>query len=178
MRHFIRTLALLTVLVVPGLSQAEGKVGVVNTAKLMEQAPQAKAAISKMESEFAPREKELVALQREIKAKEDKLARDGAVMSEEARSKLERELISKRRELKRGQDEFREDLTIRRNEELSKLQRYLYDAIVALAKEENYDLIVSEGVVYASDRINITDAVLERLKRDYKAGADAKAKKK
>ncbi|HEB99881.1 MAG TPA: OmpH family outer membrane protein, partial [Thiotrichales bacterium] len=124
------------------------------------------------------REKELVALQREIKAKEDKLARDGAVMSEEARSKLERELISKRRELKRGQDEFREDLTIRRNEELSKLQRYLYDAIVALAKEENYDLIVSEGVVYASDRINITDAVLERLKRDYKAGADAKAKKK
>jgi len=115
-----------------------------------------------------------VALQREIKAKEEKLARDGAVMSEEARSKLERELISKRRELKRGQDEFREDLNIRRNEELSKLQRYLYDAIVALAREESYDLIVSEGVVYASDRIDITDAVLERLKRDYKAGDDKK----
>ena len=174
MHKIIRTLTLVGALVLSGLAQAEVKVGVVNTAKLMEQAPQAKAAISKMESEFAPREKELVALQREIKSKEEKLARDGAVMSEEARSRLERELVSKRREFKRGQDEFREDLNIRRNEELSKLQRYLYEAIVALAREEKYDLIVSEGVVYASDRIDITDAVLDRLKKAYKAGKDKK----
>lgn len=164
MRHIVKTL-LAICLLTPTLVLAEVKVGFVNTVKLMEEAPQAKAAISKMEAEFAPREKELVALQRDIKQAEDKLSRDAAVMSDADRSKTERDLVSRKRELKRAQDEFREDLNIRRNEELSKLQRRLYDAIVDLAKAENYDLIVSEGVVFASTRIDITDAVLTRLKQ-------------
>jgi outer membrane protein len=149
----------------PTIALAEVKVGFVNTVKLMEEAPQAKAAISKMEGEFAPREKELVAIQRDIKTAEDKLSRDAAVMSDSDRTKVERDLVNRKRELKRSQDEFREDLNIRRNEELAKLQRRLYDAIVDLAKAENYDLIVSEGVVFASTRIDITDAILTRLKK-------------
>ncbi|WJW76583.1 OmpH family outer membrane protein [Thiohalobacter sp. IOR34] len=169
MKRHIHSILLLCALLLPGLAAAEVKVGFVNTAKLMEKAPQAKAAISKMEAEFAPREKDLVALQREIKSKEEKLARDGAVMSEAERSKLERELISRKRELKRSQDEFREDLNIRRNEELSKLQRRLYEAIVTLAKEEKFDLILSEGVVFASKRIDITDAVLQHLDKAFKS---------
>lgn len=164
MRYIIRTFAAIC-LCLPALALAEIKVGFVNTVKLMEEAPQAKAAISKMETEFAPREKELVAIQREIKQAEDKLARDAAVMSETDRGKVERDLVSRKRDLKRSQDEFREDLNIRRNEELAKLQRHLYDAIVELAKADNYDLIVSEGVVYASTSIDITDAVLARLKK-------------
>ncbi len=171
MKYTIRAMRwflLAGLLAVAGGAWAEAKVGFVNTSRLLEEAPQAKAAISKMESEFAPREKELVAMQREIKAAEDKLQRDGAVMSDSERSKAERDIISRKRELKRAQDEFREDLNIRRNEELSKLQRHLYEAIVALAKEEKYDLIISEGVVFASERIDITNAVLERLKRESK----------
>jgi outer membrane protein len=164
MRHISKTFIAIC-LCLPALALAEVKVGFVNTVKLMEEAPQAKAAISKMEAEFAPREKELVALQREIKQAEDKLSRDSAVMSDSERGKLERDLVSQKRDFKRSQDEFREDLNIRRNEELSKLQRRLYDAIVDLAKAENYDLIVSEGVVYASTSIDITDAVLARLKK-------------
>lgn len=164
MRHIIGTFAALC-LCLPTLALAEVKVGFVNTVKLMEEAPQAKAAISKMEAEFAPREKELVGIQRDIKQAEDKLSKDAAIMSDSDRSKVERDLVNRKRELKRSQDEFREDLNIRRNEELAKLQRRLYDAIVDLAKAENYDLIVSEGVVFASTRIDITDAVLERLKK-------------
>ncbi len=164
-RHLIAIL-FLGGMFTPLLASAEFRVGFVNTVKLMEKAPQAKAAISKMEAEFAPREKEIVALQREVKKIEEKLAKDSAVLSEEKRRKIERELISKRRELKRAQDEFREDLNIRRNEELTKLQKQLYDAIVNFAKEEKYDLIVSEGVVYASKRVDVTDKLLERLKKE------------
>lgn len=164
MRYLTKTL-IAVCLCLPALAMAEVKVGFVNTVKLMEEAPQAKSAIGKMEAEFAPREKELVTIQRKIKDSEDKLSRDSAVMSDSERSKLERDLVSRKRDLKRSQDEFREDLNIRRNEELAKLQRRLYDAIVDLAKAEKYDLIVSEGVVYASTSIDITDAVLARLKK-------------
>ena len=147
-----------------GTALAENKIGFVDTVKLMEAAPQAKSAQSKIESEFAPREKELVALQREIKKLEDDLTRDGAVMSESERSKLERKILAKRRDMKRTQDEFRDDLNIRRNEVLAKLQKDMYQAVVSLAKEQKFDLILSQGVVYSSDKVDITDSVLKKLK--------------
>jgi outer membrane protein len=147
-----------------GTALAEARIGFVDTVKLMEAAPQAKSAQSKIESEFAPREKELVALQREIKKLEDDLTRDGAVMSESERSKLERNILAKRRDMKRTQDEFRDDLNIRRNEVLAKLQKDMYQAVVSLAKEQKFDLILSQGVVYSSDKVDITDSVLKKLK--------------
>jgi outer membrane protein len=151
-------------------AQAASKVGVVNTVRLMEEAPQAKAAQSKIETEFAPREQELVTLQKEIRKLEDRLSRDGAVMSEKESSKLEREILSKRRELKRTQDEFRDDLNIRKNEVLSKLQRQMYEATVGLAKEKKYDVILGQGVIYSTDSVDITEQVLEKLKAEFKSG--------
>jgi outer membrane protein len=149
--------------------QADTKVGFVNTVKLMEEAPQAKSAQSKLETEFAPREQELLNLQKEIRSLEDRLSRDGAVMSESETNKLEREILSKRRDLKRTQDEFRDDLNIRKNEILSKLQQQMYDATVALAKEKKFDVILGQGVVYSSDNVDITGLVLERLNKEFKA---------
>jgi len=149
---------------------AETKVGVVDTVKLMEEAPQAKSAQADIETEFAPREQELVKLQKSIRELEDKAARDGAVMSEKESSKLEREILSQRRELKRSQDEFRDDLNIRKNEVLSKLQRQMYDATVSLAKEKDYDVILGQGVVYSSKSVDITGLVLEKLKAQAKSG--------
>jgi outer membrane protein len=146
-----------------GTAMAEMKVGFVDTAKLMESAPQVKEAQSKIEAEFAPREKELVELQRKIRTQEDRLSRDSAVMSESENTKLERDILAMRRDLKRSQEEFRDDLNIRRNEVLAKLQREIFDAIVAFAKDQNYDLIMGQGVVYSSERVDITEAVLKRL---------------
>ena len=150
--------------------QADTKVGVVNTVRLMEEAPQAKAAQSNIETEYAPREQELVTLQKSIRKLEDRLSRDGAVMSEKESDKLEREILSKRRELKRTQDEFRDDLNIRKNEVLSKLQRQMYDSTVALAKEKKFDIILGQGVVYSSDSVDVTNMVLDKLKASFKAG--------
>jgi len=144
---------------------AETKIGFVDTAKLMEAAPQVKAAQGKIESEFAPREKELVGLQREIQTLEERLTRDGTVMSESEKAKLERDILGKRRDLKRSQEEFRDDLNIRRNEVLATLQRDVFEAVNAFAKEEKYDLILGQGVVYSSDKIDITDGVLKKLSK-------------
>jgi len=146
-----------------GGALAETKIGFVDTAKLMEAAPQVKAAQAKIESEFAPREKELTKLQQEIRALEDRQSRDGSVMSESESSKLERDVLAKRRDLKRTQEEFRDDLNIRRNEVITKLQKDILDAVIAFAKEQNFDLILSGGVAYSSDKVDITGSVLKKL---------------
>lgn len=145
------------------------RIAFVNTPQVLEQAPQAEAVRNTLQSEFAPRDAKLVTEQKKIKDLEDKLARDGAVMSDEARRKLERDILGQKREVKRSRDEFTEDFNIRRNEELAKMQREIAMSIVSFAKEKGYDLILENGVIYASDRVDITAEVIARLKQDYKS---------
>lgn len=142
----------------------EVKIGFVNVAQVLQESPQAEEAKKRLEQEFAPRDKRLVAQQKELEKLQEKLNRDAAVMSDSERGKLEREIIAKQRELKRAQDEFREDFNIRRNEELGKLQREIFEAIKALAQEEQYDLLLTDGVVYASDQVDVTGKVQQRLR--------------
>jgi outer membrane protein len=149
---------------VPAAQAGDFKVAFVNAAVLLDKAPQAEAARKKLENEFSAREKELVAQQKKVQEMETKLSRDAATMSDAEQRKLERDLTSRKRELKNAQDEFRDDLNIRRNEELGKLQRSVYEVIVALAKQEKYDMIVGDGVIYASEQVDITDKVLQQLK--------------
>lgn len=144
------------------------QIAFVNTPQVLEQAPQAEAVRNTLQSEFAPRDAKLVTEQKKIKELEDKLARDGDVMSDDARRKLERDILGQKRENKRARDEFTEDFNIRRNEELAKMQREIAMSIVSLAKEKGYDLILENGVIFASDRVDITEEVIARLKQDYK----------
>jgi outer membrane protein len=144
---------------------ADYKIGVVAAVRVLEAAPQAEAAKKKLESEFAGKDKLLVAKQKELKALEDRAAKDGAIMSETERTRLERDIIEKRRELKRDSDEFREDVNFRRNEEFAKIQKQIVEAIQTIASEQKYDLVLGEGVIYASKAVDITDMVIERLKK-------------
>ena len=158
---YVVFLALLSVY--SGSAFAEAKIGFVDVAKLSESAPQIRSAQMKMDAEFGSREKEIIALQREIEAMEEALARDGAVMSDTERSKKERAILGKRREGKRAQDEFRDDINIRRNEILRKVNTEIGKAIEEYAKQNNYDLIMAQGVMYSSDKVDITDKILKKL---------------
>ncbi len=155
---------------------AEARVGFVNTPRVLEQAPQAKVARERLEQEFAPRDSELAAAQKTLKGQEEKLARDGAIMSEEERRRLEREVLTQQRDLKRAREAFTEDLNLRRNEEFARMQREVGDAIVAIAKQDGYDLIFETGVVYASERVDLTERVLGLLRQQFEAQTKKKAK--
>ena len=139
----------------------------VNTPQVLEQAPQAEAVRQTLKNEFSARDTALAAEQQKVKQLEERLNRDGLTMSAEQQRQLERDILSQTRELKRSRDEFAEDFNIRRNEELAKMQQEIARSIVALAKEMGYDLILESGVIYASERVDITGKVIERLKQDF-----------
>lgn len=153
-------------LMLPMNAIAETKIGFVNAARVLEEAPQAEKARKLLEKEFAPRDKDIVAMKKELKTLEDKLSRDSAVMSESKQRKMEREVLSQKREIKRKTEEFREDLNIRRNESFEKLRKRVFEVIVSIAEKKKFDLIVSDGVVYASGRIDITKEVIDQLKKE------------
>jgi outer membrane protein len=144
-------------------SFADLKIGFVNIPAVLEKAPQAEKAKKRLEQEFSPRDRQLVAQQKEIQSKEEKMSRDGAVMGESERANLEKDIVNKKRDAKRSQQEFSEDFNARRNEELGKLQRRIVEAIRAIAKDQNFDLLLTDGVIYASEKIDVTTQVQQRL---------------
>jgi len=148
-----------------GSALAETKIGFVNPIKVLEQAPQAATARQKLEKDFQPRKDEIITAQKKVQKLEQSLVRDADTMSESVRKLLERDIISQKRDLRRVQEEYGEDLNLRRNEELAQLQREISKVIKQIAEEGKYDLIVGEAVIYASEAIDVTGKVLERLKQ-------------
>jgi len=144
-------------------SYADLKIGFVNIPAVLEKAPQAEKAKKRLEQEFSPRDKQLVAQQKEIQSMDEKMAKDAAVMGESGRANLEKEILNKKRDAKRAQQEFSEDFNARRNEELGKLQRRIVEAIREIAKDQNFDLLLTDGVIYASDKIDVTSQVQQKL---------------
>ena len=173
---FFRKCLLAGVVAVAGYAAApvafgqEFKVGFVNVPRVMEAAPQAIAARARIDDEFAPRDRELLLLQRELNEQEDHLVKNSAIMSASERTKLEEDVRRLRRELRRSQEEFREDLNLRRGQELSKLQRNITEVIQALARADNYDIVLTDGVVFAGERVDITELVIDRLRVESESG--------
>jgi len=162
----MRNLLVAAALALPvSLAQAaDVKLGFVSIAKILNSAPQAEAASKRLEQEFAPRQKGLVEAQKSLRKQEEKLTKDGAVMSESQRRSLENEIRNQARELKRTSDEFREDFNLRRNEELGKFQKQVLEVINSVAKEEGFDLVVNDSAtLYFSPQVDATEKVLKRL---------------
>ena len=153
----------LGLLLISNVSFAELKIGFVNIPAVLEKAPQAEKAKKRLEQEFSPRDKQLVTQQKEIQSMDEKMTRDAAVMAESARASMEREIQNKKRDAKRAQQEFTEDFNVRRNEELSKLQSRIVEVIRGIAKDQSFDLLLTDGVIYASEQIDVTAQVQQKL---------------
>ncbi|HEY9016925.1 OmpH family outer membrane protein [Thiomicrospira sp.] len=143
------------------------KVGVVNVGLLLEQSPQAKAASAELEREFAPQQEELGKLNSQLEKEKSELKRNSLAMSEAQQASKEREIQMLTREIQRKRNDVQELLNIRRNEELAKLQSLVNSAIREVGTSEAYDLILYEGIAYTNKRIDLTQAVLDYLSKDF-----------
>ncbi len=145
------------------VAAADLKLGYVDAVRLFQDAPQAAQAEVMLREEFSGREKALLAQQKKKTDLEERLRRDGMVMSEREQKKIDNELLDISRDMRRDQEEFREDLNRRRNEEIAKVQDFIKQVIDKIGKEEGFDLIFFEGIAYANNELDITAKVLARL---------------
>lgn len=171
MKKITRFLALITLSILTTVAVAAEpmKIGVVNAQRLLGESPQAKAAQRVLEDEFSPVQAEMVVLQNEFKAKQEKLQRDIDVMSADERRNAERDLQNDQRNLQRRANELNEDFELRRDEMLGRMQQDLFSEIQRYANENGYDLVLGDGVLYMGDSLDITDEVLKGLEARFKA---------
>jgi len=150
------------------LSVSGVKLGVVNVAMLLEQAPQAKLATAALEKEFSPQQSELKSLAGKLEKQQSAYQKNKSVMSDTQKVTKEREITMLTREIQRRRNDVQELLNLRRNEELAKLQNIVNEAIKSIGEKQGFDLILYEGIAYTNDRIDITGDVLTHLKTQSK----------
>ncbi len=141
----------------------EIKIGYINGERLLRESLPAKAAQTKLETEFGKRERELADDASRLKAAADKLDKEAPTLSESERNRRQRELVDQDRELQRKRRVFQEDLNQRKNEELANVVERANKVIKQIFDQEKYDLIVQDGVVFAGPRVDITDKVIKAL---------------
>jgi outer membrane protein len=153
--------AALAIAALPAWAQS-GKLGFVNTERILRDAAPAQRAQKKIESEFKKRDQELAQIAGELKRMQDDLDKNSMTMSETQRRSKEREFGDLNRDFQRKQREFREDLNQRRNEELAQVVAEANRVIKQIAEQEKFDIIFQDAV-FASPRIDITDKVIKAL---------------
>jgi outer membrane protein len=162
-RTFQLLLAASLILSFGGVASAqEFKIGFVNTDKIFKEANTAKTAQTKLEQEFAKREKDLIALGETLKTGSDKLERDAPTLSEAQRNSRQKALLEQDRDFQRKRREFQEDLNSRKNEELQTVLERANRVVKQVAEAEKYDLVLQEAV-YINPKHDITDKVIKAL---------------
>lgn len=154
----------LTAVALTGAASAQAqKLAVVDSQRLLAEAPQARAATQTLESEFGPRQKTLESQKKDFEGRAAKFERDQATMSEAERTKTQRDLRDAQLNLERRAKEFQEDVQMRQNEELQRVQKAIFEAVRAYAKAQGFDIVLAGGVVYSSEQVDITAQVLTNL---------------
>lgn len=143
--------------------QAETRIGFVDIPYLIDKAPQALEAERRLEMEFAPRQEDIRQLREELAALNERLKLEGLGMSESAAASLDRQVRGLERRIKRDEMDFREELNIQKNNEFKKVRILVLEAIAAFGKTNNFDLIVSDGVLYANKQVDVTEKILDSL---------------
>jgi len=151
------------------LPAADYVIAVIDPTRIVEQSPQYEAARTQLEKEVSDREQKLVEQQEQLTELQQKLERNAALMSEEELQHLQTDIRNRKRKIKYAQAEFREDFSLRQNELRTRLAQQVEEVVAELAREENIDLILSEGLVYVSKRIDISDQVIARLREKFEA---------
>ena len=158
----MKGLAFIIALLITTSSYAGG-VGFVNVAIVMQKAPQSISAIERLEAEFDKKDAELLELEDDIRKGEILLRRSSRSMDEERRERLQKKIVSMKRQFKERSEEFKEEFNERRTAEQAKIQAEVLEIIKELAKRKDFDIIVSEPVLYADDQVNLTNQVISIL---------------
>ncbi|MBK5930855.1 hypothetical protein CCR82_10045 [Halochromatium salexigens] len=157
---------LLALLLLAGTVNAEEpfRIAVIDPNRIVEESPQYEAARNLLSAEAQEREAELTSQQEDIARLETRLERDGALMRSDEVTRLRNDIRARERRLRYAQEELQADFALRQSDLRTKLVQQVEEVVEQVAKDNGFDLILSEGVVYASSRADISDEVIDRLK--------------
>lgn len=147
------------------------RIGFVDMVRLFDNAPQLIAAREALDEEFRPRYDALSSDEARVEALNARMLAMGDSESA-ARQDLEREIRNLRRSIDRRREDLAEEIRFRTTAEKNAIEDTIQIAIRQVAEQGGFDLVLTGPVAFASDRVDMTDRIIDWLERDYAADAD------
>ena len=146
---------------------ADLKIGVVNMNRLNE-APQVEAINQILQERFSKPRDELRKMHDELQEEEKEIKRNELLMTESKLKKSKENLITKIKEFREKEAKLASEIQAVQNQELAVFRDVVRGVLTDMAKTDNYDLILSDGIMYVNPKHDITDKILDRLKKEAK----------
>lgn len=163
-----------------GAAPSAGKIGVINVRQAIASTAEGKQAGAELQSQFAPRQNELEALNRQINDLRQRLDSGGAKLSDEERVRLQREGETKARQAQRKQDEYQEDVNGAQAEVFDRIGRKMIDVLDRYARENGFVVVLDTSaqntpILFASTGVDVTQDIVRLYDQAYpvKGGAPA-----
>ena len=156
------------------------KIGVINVRQAIVTTSEGKQASAELQTQFAARQAELEALNKQIADLRQRLSAGQATLSQEEQARLTRQGELLARQLQRKQDEYQEDVNASQGEVIDKIGRKMIDVLDRYARENGYVAILDSSaqntpILYASNQIDVTQDIIKLYDQAYplKAGSTA-----
>ena len=147
------------------VAQAPGtRIGFVDAGRIEREAVTWQRAMEAQKKEFAPRETQIVELQKQITAEQQRLEKEAKTLSATDLQTRRNALQGMMRKSDQLVNALAEDMKMRTGERIGKLSQETNAAIRTVAEAGKFDLIVQQAT-YVHSGIDITEQVLKELAR-------------
>ena len=141
------------------------KIGYIDTNKIINSLPQYQLSINQITEEFEPKKRELLDLFEHIELLRVKI---NTINMSESKDSLQGELSklkSLEESFKQETEFWQKTINNKKITLLQKIEVLINTTINDFAISENYDLILYENAAFVSEKVNITNKVIERIQK-------------
>jgi outer membrane protein len=165
-------------------SASAGKIGVINVRQAIVTTAEGKQASAELQSQFAPRQNELEALNKQITDIRNRLGAGTVTLSDEEKGRLTVQGQRLTQQLDRKQNELQEDLNAAQGDVVDRIGRKMMDVLDRYSRENGLVAVFDSSsqnspILFASTNIDITQDIIKLYDQAYplKAGSSAPAAK-
>ncbi|KGJ97079.1 OmpH family outer membrane protein [Colwellia psychrerythraea] len=145
---------------------ADQKIALVNFQEVMGKIPQTAALMQSLELEFKDEKAVLTQLEKDIKYYQEKLKRDGSLMSAKEKEELDVKVKTLFQEYQVKGKALQQKASQRQNQETNKIIALVRQAVDNIAAKQDYDLVLNQqAVVYSKPDADITNIVVEHVSK-------------
>ncbi len=147
-----------------GAAWAELKIAVLDTERALAESEEAKVLLQQIQSELQKEQDEVRGLGEEIVALQEKLQKDGEVMSATEQRKVQKDIEDKQIDYQFLVNKLQKEVNDRRQELLGQMLPKIDKVLKDLIELEGYDMIMQRGnLYYVNSKHDITRKVTEKL---------------
>lgn len=147
-----------------GSAWAELNIAVLNVQRAIGETAEAQELVKRLEDELKSEQESIRALNTAITQQQERLVKDGEVMSDAERRKVQKEIEDKQIDYQFQVNRLQKTVNDRQQEILGQMAPKLDAVLKDLIAQEKYDVIVHrQNVLYVDPKHDITSVVTEKL---------------